>query len=614
MGFKHLSALARGLILLGALGILLIGLAQPGPNLGYRRPDTRASVFSTPVPQTFRTFLPYVAKDDQVTSSTPTPTLTASPTPANTSTPTQTYTPMVTATPTSTPIPIPGAPSAGMNLTTSNSEALSQMRDAGVLWARTSVSWSSVEPSNMDLTDSVSGNWPDGWFQTLVNTHGFTPEVIIWKNPSWAALKDCGPLNPTSKYTNDPTSLSEFAQFVGALAARYDGDDDYNNDGTPDGPALPEVLYFELYNEPDFDLDYPHGEPDYGGCWGQAPEAYAQMLRAAYPAMKTGNPQVQVLFGSVAYDRFTDPCNTPPCKPSGYDPQLIGPFDYNFTQNVLTYLYSTYPGNPALPFFDVMNFHNYNDYRNAWDGTMPYDQELLGKIKHIKDDELYVAGLYDVRDIPFLCSEIGAASAPTDTWTVRSEEYQSDYVAQAFGQGMAAGLVANLWFPLADWSQHKRCDQTYDWLMGGALCSADVDQASDACSPNPLPGYSCPVDFGPKPVYEAIEAFIAEMGGVTYDGQLGSSETGSSNIVAFRFNKDDGRKKIVAWTDTEERIGKKGVSPLAKNLDFDASHFGWEWTGQLRVVDKLGNEDILSGGSSITVQITQSPIYIQVAP
>jgi hypothetical protein len=561
MGFKHLSAVVQGLILLSALGISLIGLAQ------------------------------CVAKNAQVASSIPTPT--------------QTHMPTVTATPT----PVPGVPSVGMSLGTSDPVALSRVRYAGVRWVRTSIAWSSVEPSNLDLTDPANGDWPDSWFQTLVNTYGFTPEVIIWKNPIWAALKDCGPLHTASTDSNDPGSLLEFAEFVRALTARYDGDGDYNNDGTVDGPPLPEVLYFELYNEPDFDLDHPNGEPDYGGCWGQAPRAYAEMLRAAYLAMKAGNTRGQVLFGSIAYDRFTDPS-----KPDCY-PGPTGPFDYNFTQDVLTYLYNTYPGDPDLPFFDIMNFHNYNDFRNAcWDGTMPYDQELLGKMKHIKEEQLYKAGMYDLRGMPFLCSEISLPSAPTDQWTERNEAYQSDYVAQAYVPGMAAGLVANLWFTLVDYTQLGRCDQIYDWLMYGVLCSASVERVNEACSPNPLPDYICPIDFEPKPAYQAIQVLNAEMARARYDRQLDPSETGSANIVAFRFNKADGRKKIVAWTDTGERIGKKGVLPLTIGMVFNASHFGGEWTGQLRVVDKLGNEHTESGVSSISIDITQSPIYIEVAP
>jgi len=34
----------------------------------------------------------------------------------------------------------------------------------------------------------------------------------------------------------------------------------------------------------------------------------------------------------------------------------------------------------------------------------------------------------------------------------------------------------------------------------------------------------------------------------------------------------------------------------------------------LRVVNKLGDPDLLSGDSSITIQVSQSPIYVEVAP
>jgi hypothetical protein len=48
---------------------------------------------------------------------------------------------------------------------------------------------------------------------------------------------------------------------------------------------------------------------------------------------------------------------------------------------------------------------------------------------------------------------------------------------------------------------------------------------------------------------------------------------------------------------------------------FTASHFpGNAWTGQLRVVDKLGNQSIANDGGtgSIAIQITQSPQYVEV--
>jgi hypothetical protein len=103
---------------------------------------------------------------------------------------------------------------------------------------------------------------------------------------------------------------------------------------------------------------------------------------------------------------------------------------------------------------------------------------------------------------------------------------------------------------------------------------------------------------------------------VVYEGQFGPLETGSSNIMAFGFEKGDGGKEIVVWTDTGERIGAKSYPPLTIDMDFNASHFGGEWTGQLRVVEKLGQERIMDDGGtgSISLQITQSPIYVEVAP
>jgi hypothetical protein len=493
-----------------------------------------------------------------------------------------------------------GVPLVGMSLNTMDPAVLARMSDADVRWGRTSIAWSSVEPSNLDLTNPANGNWPDGWLQTLIDTYDITPLVLVWKNPTWAATTSCGPID----------SLSEFAEFVHALAARYDGDGDYNNDGTVDGPPLPEVLYFELYNEPDFDPN--QGDPNEpGGCWGGNGAAYAEMLRTAYLAMKggvsAGNPQAQILFGSVAYERFY---NAPSWYYSRGAPS--GPFDYDFVGDVLAHLQTKYGSESEFPFFDIMNFHFYNDFRNAWDGpTMPYNQDLIGKVKHLQEDELAAYGL---ESMPFFNSEISLPSAPTDTWTNRSEEYQAQYMVQGMVRGMVVDLVGNIWFELKDaYSYGGNCNFLYSWLMMGILRSKQVDEASDACPSNPLPGYACAEDNCVKPVYEALQVLTqSELSGAVYDRQLTEVETGSRNIEAYRFTMPDGGKKIVVWTDTGERIGKKGVSPLTRNMVFNASHFDGEWTGQLRVVNKLGTDTVVPGSTSIGV--TQSPIYVEVYP
>jgi len=122
-------------------------------------------------------------------------------------------------------------------------------------------------------------------------------------------------------------------------------------------------------------------------------------------------------------------------------------------------------------------------------------------------------------------------------------------------------------------------------------------------------------DLTPKSAYKAYRVLTTELRGASYDRQLTTWETGSPNIEAHRVTMEDGNTKIVLWTDTGERLGKKGVAPITRTIVFTSEHFpGNEWTGQVRVVDKLGNERIERGGSSISFNITQSPIYVEVAP
>jgi len=38
------------------------------------------------------------------------------------------------------------------------------------------------------------------------------------------------------------------------------------------------------------------------------------------------------------------------------------------------------------------------------------------------------------------------------------------------------------------------------------------------------------------------------------------------------------------------------------------------WTGQVRVTDKLGNEEIVYGSSSVTLTFSSDPIYVEAVP
>jgi hypothetical protein len=475
----------------------------------------------------------------------------------------------------------------GITMGVSGPDMRSAVYDAGARWTRTSVAWSSVEPSNMDLTNPANGNWPDAHFRALEDD-GLIPIVIVWYTPSWVAdtslpsqFQECGPFRDT--VSPGVSGLDEFEEFVRALAERYDGDWDLDGDGINDIPVdqdpMPNVVYFELYNEPEYDYNYSQYQGyDEGGCWGHASSKYAEALRRAFLALQEANGSAKLVFGALAYDRFTP--DTRPAWVVDPPPSLPGPFRYDFLANVLGYLQTNYGGDPNFPFFHMLAFHNYNDFRNNWDTWGP---EVRGKVQQLRDVQLAPYGL---QSMPLVCTECSLASGPADPWTNRSEELQSIYPAQSRARCIAAGLHASIWHTLVDSEFYKY----------GLLRSASTSDK--------------------KPAYDTYTVASNQLAGVVFDKQLptsGADGTGSSDIEAYRFTRSDGSKLIVLWTDTGERLGKVSVSPITRSMTFSSAHFG-AWTGKVQVVERDGSASTVTGSSSVTISITESPKFVYIVP
>jgi len=472
--------------------------------------------------------------------------------------------------------------------------------EAGMQWVRIYMEWLYGEP-NAPVNGVHSYRW-DAYDILIARAikAGLLPLVIVQGNPNWAVqqaggnsgIRPCGPM--------DPQRSADFVAFVAAAIERYNGD------GVNDAPITlgvkPVVKDWEMGNEPDFDYDHPNGETAPGACFGHgnvpswgltAPQIYGKLLHDIYVAVNSSgkNSGVSLWFGSVAYDRFTSP-TIPAWYTAAYGP--VGPFNYNFINNVLDYLYAQYGSDSRFPFVDGWIIHNYNDFTPEWNGgggatssrtPPPYNQEILGKIKHIRDNKLYKPGVYDLRTMPFASSEVGLLSAPTDQWTNRSDDIQSMYVPIVYARSIAAGMKFAIWFQLRDYPP------SVTYYGYGILKN----------------------DFSPKPVLTAFKSLSQKLGGVIYDRQLTPGETGDSQIEAFRFNKPDGGKIIVAWRNNGARMGAKDVPPVTPvNMLFTSALFGNQ-TGQLLVTDHMGvPQPLLPLGSLIS--IGQAPKYIEVVP
>jgi hypothetical protein len=221
----------------------------------------------------------------------------------------------------------------------------------------------------------------------------------IESNPDWAAT--------TKKGVIDRVPLTEYAEFVGAMVERYDGD------GFNDAPGSPKINYWEFYNE-----------PDRYTTWGATPEKYAAMLKAVYPAVKGANPEAKVVFGGIAHDWFYE---------DG------GRFVREFLDGVLD--------SDGGKYFDIMNIHTYPTFNLVWAKSGP---GLLEKVQAVRE----ILTKYNHGSKPMIITEAGWHSDVRPGWP-STPKLQSEYVVKLFTQSIAADVEIMIWWVFYDPGDHN---------------------------------------------------------------------------------------------------------------------------------------------------------------
>ncbi len=267
-------------------------------------------------------------------------------------------------------------------------------------WVRNHIDWYVVEPEDVAPVDYF---WRTADRSLNAANHNCANMIVtIDGTPRWAATSHIH-----SPYR--PEMEADFVQFIGAVVERYDGD------GDADAPGSPVVNYWEFYNEPD------GGPSALGDGWGRHPDAYAAMLKAAYPVIKAANPKAQVVFGGIAYDNFVE---------DG------GIYVRDFLERVLE--------EGGGPYFDIMNIHYYpfHAHRTTW--TKTKSSGLLEKVANVQA-LLAKRGL----NKPLMITEVGWHSSGS-TRSPSTDEFQSRYVVQLLTQAKAAGALSIIWWTFLD--------------------------------------------------------------------------------------------------------------------------------------------------------------------
>ena len=487
---------------------------------------------------------------------TSTPTLTSTPTPTATPTSTPTSTPTNTSTPTTTPspgTPVPPLTVPGLAIDMGGQDTDPTRRNlaaaAGFRLHRTSVSWASIEPTNVDLTNPANGNWPDSTFNVYRNDRRLIPYVIVMNNPSWAVTEQaCGPIKSSC--------LDDFGEFVYQLVSRY-------ADVTP---------YWAFYNEED-QWTTPYVGHNAGGCWGGNGAEYAQMLAVAWDAAHSANPNAQVIFGAAAYEPVMDGGAT---------------WDRFFFRDAFEYM-EDHPDD----YVDIILANQYNAFRDDWDGasiTSPENQEIIAKFRQAVSDASFnssTPGAYSIYkwqteyglNTPMATGEVGlqVSVGPVDVPTM--EELQARHAVHVNVRGMAAGLKIICWYTLVD----KGGGELNYGLLHGNLT--------------------------PRPAYAAYPVLAQQLDGYEFDQQLVVS--GKPMIQAYRFDQG-GDKKLVLWRDDGQKI-KKQSTTATETMTISATELGAGWTGRVRVTDKLGSVSTYGspGAPSVSLTFSSDPIYVE---
>lgn len=163
----------------------------------------------------------------------------------------------------------------------------------GTQVTRVDLYWSTAAPTRPTAPTNPNDpaydwTWADTMFGAL-DAAGMTPVVTVWNPPVWAAGRSTG--EPRNWNANAPKNAQDFADFMQALATRYNG----RTYIPGHGPLR--VKFFELWNEPNLQFYF---RPQYQGKKGTTPVAagkYAQMVNLSTPAIQKVNPGAIVLAG-----------------------------------------------------------------------------------------------------------------------------------------------------------------------------------------------------------------------------------------------------------------------------------------------------------------------------
>jgi hypothetical protein len=253
----------------------------------------------------------------------------------------------------------------------SDSDAVKTAADlqtVGAQWVRLDINWHDAEPvrgqydpATLAMTDNAVG---------LARAAGVQIVMLVADTPTW----ESGSTNPLTQ----PSRPADYAKFVQFISARYAG----------------KIAAYEIWNEENTARFWPSGP---------APAQYANLLEAAYPAVKAGDPSAAVVFGGLSFN------------------------DYRYLEGV-------YAAAPDIGrYFDVMATHPYTNGAAAPEDITRDPDGRISEYSFPAYREVRAAMLAHGDDKPIWFTEFGwSTTTAGGTLGGVSEQTQADYLTRAY--------------------------------------------------------------------------------------------------------------------------------------------------------------------------------------
>jgi hypothetical protein len=247
-------------------------------------------------------------------------------------------------------------------------------------WAREDFQFQWIEPQQSAYDWRFHDNAVNALVGRGINIIG----ILAGPTPAWA-----NPAGSGDGFYPPDTQL--FAQFASTIVARYKD----------------RVHYWEIWNEPDNER-YWKPSPD--------PVAYANLLKAIYPAVKGADPAAQVLSAG-----------------------LVSP------EPAVSFL-STIAANGGWNSFDILSIHPYTDPKGPEEGQI--GAAGIGQVKALADR---------LGAKPIWATEFGWATGVGGRGGVAfDEETQANYLVRGSVLLRATGVDHILWYNLKDSASNER--------------------------------------------------------------------------------------------------------------------------------------------------------------